>query len=121
LEKIAQNVAQLVFCQNYCATFRPKIGAAAVSFQKAAQNKQSPNRRKLVQSGHPGCRQLFCPIFYGLDLLLILLCSVCKLDRLLDLLGEAKVFRDRSNKIVCSKIVQIKLLFSMIIQIKLLF
>jgi hypothetical protein len=34
----------------------PNIWVISV-IKKTAQSKQSPNRRKFVQSGHPGCEQ----------------------------------------------------------------
>jgi hypothetical protein len=59
--KVAQNVSQQNFCRNYYITFTvekssPNICDTYVIFQKE-QSKQSPNRRKFAQSGHPAPEQ----------------------------------------------------------------
>jgi hypothetical protein len=66
VKKIAQNVAQLFFCQNQCIIYTlgksgPKLGALS---------KQSPIGRKFAQSGHAGSNQ------FTMVLLLVLL-QVC--------------------------------------------
>jgi hypothetical protein len=49
-EKVAQNVAQLVFCRNYYTTFTVlmsslKIWATSLIYKETIQCKQSPNRQ----------------------------------------------------------------------------
>jgi hypothetical protein len=57
-EKIAQNVAQPVFCQNLCITLSVEKSSQNVgnfcNFRKTARSKQSPKGQKFAQSGHPG-------------------------------------------------------------------
>jgi hypothetical protein len=55
-KKLAQNVAQNIFCQHwYIDTLKktPKIWDSFVIFDKNCQSKQSPIGRKLSQFGHP--------------------------------------------------------------------
>jgi hypothetical protein len=57
-EKVAQNVAQSIFWENYYQGFTVEkvaqlFWATSVIFTKAALRKQSPNMRKFEQSGHP--------------------------------------------------------------------
>jgi hypothetical protein len=63
-EKVAQNVAQSISCENYYITCgveksSPVFGATSESFTKTTQSKQSPVERIFSQSGHPD--------FYVLD------------------------------------------------------
>jgi hypothetical protein len=58
--KIAQNVAQPVFCQNLYINFTagkslPKNLGCFFNFQEAAQSKLLLNGQKFAQSGHPVC------------------------------------------------------------------
>jgi hypothetical protein len=55
VKKIAQSVAQPDFCQ-YLIFIVEKITQKKnffSNFQKPAQRKESPNRRKIAQSSHP--------------------------------------------------------------------
>jgi hypothetical protein len=57
MKKIARNVAQPIFGQHCHMTFaeeesRTKNLYGFLKFRKTAQRKQSPNRRKIAQSGH---------------------------------------------------------------------
>jgi hypothetical protein len=57
-EKIAQNITQTTFCQNYYVIIKKEKSAPKVvifkkkTFQKS---KESLNGRKFAQSGHPAC------------------------------------------------------------------
>jgi hypothetical protein len=56
VKKIAQNVAQHIFCQSYYAILTKKsspIFCAASLIFKNAENEQSPIGRKFARSGHP--------------------------------------------------------------------
>jgi hypothetical protein len=59
-EKVAQNVAQDISCENEYKTFTLEKAAQllvlgiSVIFTETTQSKQSPNRRKFAQSGHSG-------------------------------------------------------------------
>jgi hypothetical protein len=68
-EKIVKNAAKTIFCQSYHLTFtvekvNKKTVASGVMYKKIADSKQSPNRRKIAQSGHPAHthtqEKLFC-------------------------------------------------------------
>jgi hypothetical protein len=56
-EKVAQNIAQSIFCENYYISVTEEkvtiIWATSVIFTKTTQRKQSANRQKFAQSGHP--------------------------------------------------------------------
>jgi hypothetical protein len=58
-KKIAQNVAQPIFCQNECIAntvekIAQNVGYFNIFSEKNAQSKQS-------QSGHPGVDKPYCP------------------------------------------------------------
>jgi hypothetical protein len=62
-EKAAQNEAQSISCKNEYTPFTVYVKSSPVIFAvyailtKTPQSKQSPNRRKFAQSGHPDPEQ----------------------------------------------------------------
>jgi hypothetical protein len=57
-EKIAQNLANPFFCQNYFPTltmensyYKVWLPTSVIMYQKGTQSKQSPNKRNFAQSG----------------------------------------------------------------------
>jgi hypothetical protein len=60
-EKAAKNVAKSIFWNLLHSFYRgkssPIIWATSIIFTKTSRRKQSPNRRKFAQSGHPATGQ----------------------------------------------------------------
>jgi hypothetical protein len=64
VKKIAQNVAKQIFLPQLMHNFTVEIFFQNFeSHQKTAQSKQSPNGRKLAESGHPGPHAHCAPSF----------------------------------------------------------
>jgi hypothetical protein len=59
VKKIAQNAAQLIFCQNLNTTFTlekssSKVRASSVIFEKLPNVNTNAQQAKIANSGHPG-------------------------------------------------------------------